>query len=476
VEWILKPYFPEESESGSTVWERWVRCLVGMKFSPYVCIKGLLIALEMVKGNQWDESNAFQWGDVHLNLPGDSDYSPGKPRIYRTKVNSDKIAALILSYVDDMRAADGTEDDCWKTMHQVATILNYLGIQVATRKTRPPTRHPGAWAGSTVISDANGVGVKATQEKWDKTKSILKKLWEWLEEDEMLDRKELESMRGSLVYLQRTYPAIMPYIKGLHLTIDSWRPSRSNEGWKVVTQEKPLEGVGSMEAPSHVKPVPRLVCDVSNLMDMFKAKQPPVRYVRSKQVNVALYGFGDASGAGFGRTVGNTEGVSFCHGLWGKDEESDTSNYRELNNLVLALEDGLDSGQMTNSEIWIFTDNSTAESVFWKGHSSNPRLNYLALHLRKLEMGGLVKIQMVHVPGTCMISQGTDGLSRGDFSEGVMTGKSILDYIPLNRSALERSPKLLKWIQSWIPSEKIFMPIDRRLVCKRSWFRRREKE
>jgi len=229
----LKPYFPGESEN-NTVWERWVRCMMGMKFSPYVCIKGLLIALEMVKGNQWDEHNVFKWGSVQLNLPGDACYSPSKPRLSRIKLNSNSIAAMILSYVDDMRAADGTEEECWSTMHHVSTTLNYLGIQIAARKTRPPTRHPGAWAGSTVITDTTGVGVKATQEKWEKTKLILEKLWEWLAQEKMLDRKELESMRGSLVYLQRTYPAITPYIKGLHLTIDSWRPGRSDEGWKIA--------------------------------------------------------------------------------------------------------------------------------------------------------------------------------------------------------------------------------------------------
>jgi hypothetical protein len=47
----VKPYFLEESGQGLTQWERWVRCVRGLKPSPYVCIKALLIALEVIRGN-----------------------------------------------------------------------------------------------------------------------------------------------------------------------------------------------------------------------------------------------------------------------------------------------------------------------------------------------------------------------------------------------------------------------------------------
>ncbi len=58
----LKPYFPDECEKGYTLWERWVQCMMGMKFSPYVCIQGLLIALEIVKGDRWDRNKCFWMG------------------------------------------------------------------------------------------------------------------------------------------------------------------------------------------------------------------------------------------------------------------------------------------------------------------------------------------------------------------------------------------------------------------------------
>ena len=48
----------------------------------------------------------------------------------------------------------------------------------------------------------------------------------------------------------------------------------------------------------------------------------------------------------------------------------------------------------------MFTDNSTAESVYYKGNSSSQHLFELVLCLRKLEMRGVLVLHVVHVAGT----------------------------------------------------------------------------
>ena len=48
-----------------------------------------------------------------------------------------------------------------------------------------------------------------------------------------------------------------------------------------------------------------------------------------------------------------------------------------------------------------------------------------------------------------MMEQGTDGLSRGDFREGVMEGTQMISFVPLHWSVLERSLKLEQWIRTW---------------------------
>jgi hypothetical protein len=84
------------------------------------------------------------------------------------------MSSLIVSYVDDMRAAAPTQEKCWQVLHLVFSCAAYLGIQVATRKTRPPDALPRPWAGALVVLNESGVGVRATPEKWDKTKALLR--------------------------------------------------------------------------------------------------------------------------------------------------------------------------------------------------------------------------------------------------------------------------------------------------------------
>ena len=72
-------------------------------------------------------------------------------------------------------------------------------------------------------------------------------------------------------------------------------------------------------------------------------------------------------------------------------------------------------------------------------------------------MESLCKIHVSHVSGTCMIAQGSDGLSCGNLTEGVMHGKNMRDFILINKSALERSPRLGSWLHTWTEGEASFL-------------------
>ena len=45
--------------------------------------------------------------------------------------------------------------------------------------------------------------------------------------------KNLERDRGFLIHLAMIFPDLTPYLKGFHLTLDSWRDGRNLEGWKI---------------------------------------------------------------------------------------------------------------------------------------------------------------------------------------------------------------------------------------------------
>ncbi len=153
---------------------------------------------------------------------------------------------------------------------------------------------------------------------------------------------------------------------------------------------------------------------------------------------------------GFGATVERPGGIHGRFGLWGREDEDKSSNYRELRNLVETVEEEAAEGHLTNRELWLFTDNSTAESCFFRGRSLAKLLHELVLQFRKAEVRYGFTLHVVHVAGTRMIAQGTDGLSRGILLEGVVRGEDMLSFVDLLRSAMERHPQLLEFALSWV--------------------------
>ncbi len=199
--------------------------------------------------------------------------------------------------------------------------------------------------------------------------------------------------------------------------------------------------------PIRVAAVPRFQEDLSALRRLLRFKEPPLKRVRCKQTAQAYYGFGDASGSGFGATIQIGDDIHFQYGQWVSEvTENNSSNWRELNNLVEAIAGTVLTHAMGGSEIFIFTDNSTAEAAYWKGTSRSPKLFELVLRLKELEMAHDLQIHVVHVSGKRMIAEGADGLSRAEHGEGVMLGKDIRTYIPLHLDPLMREPKLGSWI------------------------------
>ena len=201
------------------------------------------------------------------------------------------------------------------------------------------------------------------------------------------------------------------------------------------------------DAPITVKAVPRFRDDVEALLELSAVQEPPHRKVRCFRTGRAYYGFGDASSKGFGSTLQFSDDVYYEYGQWSAEISEKSSNWRELKNLVKGIKYACEKHELTGSELFIFTDNSTAENSFHKGYSSSKELSALVLELRKMEMNFNIIIRMIHVSGKRMIKQGTDGLSRGDHGEGVMRGTPMIEFVPLGKSAFDRAPSLRGWMK-----------------------------
>jgi len=267
----------------------------------------------------------------------------------------------------------------------------------------------------------------------------------------------LECHRGFFIYLVRTYTTMVPYLKGIHLTLDSWRDNRDSEGWRLSPKELRFSLANKEDfapekekgAPATVMAVPRLKKDIEALLELSVSMEPPLRLVRAKRSAMAIFGFGDASGSGFGSSLEIDGRIHYRHKQWSELISSNSSNFRELFNLVAAIDEASRGGHLDNAELFLFTDNTTAEGAYYKGSSKSKFIFDLVLKLKLLGQNTKLILHVIHVAGTRMIWQGTDGLSRGDLFEGVMSGESMTTFVPLHQTALTRGSAIRSWINSW---------------------------
>jgi hypothetical protein len=421
-----------------------------------------------------------------------------------------RVACDVFEFINNERVTGTDEELTWQASHALALKQSLLGIWDAGRKARPCSQKPGAWAGAIVhVVSELGVCVLISIEKWSKLRAILEK-WSAVlldnkgREQPRLAHKELLSDRGFLVYVTRTYLAMVPYLKGFHLTIEVWRGGQDAEGWKLPVKDDNLVASGwcldatraggygmdlsllasysvehagdqdeasanhwtnlkaghdMLHAPrdGFTTPVPCFKDDIAALTRLTDFDLPPLRGVRPTHVVQVLYGFGNASGKQFGATLSKNDkcrgclskmaagssSIWFWVGLWSPKEEEESSNYKELRNLVDAVGEEAKAERLRDCELFIFTESLTAEGCFYRGNSKSVRLHALVLELQTLEMTYGRTLHVVHILGKRIITQGTDGCLQGLLMEGVMAGQDMLSFIDLACSAVEHHPPVL---------------------------------
>jgi hypothetical protein len=267
-----------------------------------------------------------------------------------------------ITFVDDLRASGYEQENAWQVSRQITARLQYLGIQDAARKRRPSLQSGGAWAGTIFEILPQTICKTVSQEKWDKGCTIVENLSARCQDRSHpanIGHKDLESKRGFLVHLAMTFTTIIPFLKGLHFTIDSWHLMRDDDGWKLSHKEARAwlehqinDGLSEESvyellnagAPDSVKPVPRFFDDLEFLTQFFASACPPKVMIRASTLFMVVYGFGDTSGKGFGSTFTVPNGISYRIGVWRPEESAESSSWKEFTNVVESLEEEAESG------------------------------------------------------------------------------------------------------------------------------------
>jgi hypothetical protein len=475
--------------SSGLLWEFWTRGFMGCKSSPYNSVRYLYLADEFCRGHRKSLDNPMRWDYVRLNLPGDNSFDPRLPRVFKWCSKASKIAGDICQFIDDERGSGHSLENAWQVHRQYIAKQQYLGIQDAPRKTRPPSQDRcGAWAGTVVQITPDRITRSVTQAKWDKGRGVVQWFRDQLDGGKGFPFKAFLSKKGFMVHLCMTYKFLTPFMKGFHLLTDSWRKNRAKDGWKVqpreweaylqsamekgeVTEEEycdMLSQDGDAEAPTTLfsDSVLRFTDDLGALELFFEIENPPLVSDRVSKLALVIYAFTDASGLGFGDTFLFDEDIEYTIGTWGIDEEGESSNYKELRNTVDAIERHAEDGKLTESMLFFCTDNSTVENALYHGRSKTSRtLHGLVVRMKLMEAKYNFQLLVIHVAGNRMKAQGTDGVSRGQLTEGVMNGESMFSFLPMHETALERFPDLKHWITDTMGSDLTFLSTD-------GWFER----
>ena len=282
------------------------------------------------------------------------------------------------------------------------------------------------------------------------------------------------------MYVVRTYPWINPYMKGLHLTINSWRPFQGPDGFKLRGKElvsaltwdidgampcrlveddpKFIPEAGNThghesradEPPVHVMPAPRFLQDLKYLSQLMDTHTPPMQLYRANH-STALFVIGDASSRAKGAIVVYQYGLD-------SEWRGKSSNVQEAKNLmdrlkrlVAAESVGL-AAQVVNRletlnadnvladhEVFVLTDNLAFEGSYYKGHLTSRELSDIVFHLYRAQRAGGFILHVLHISGKRMKATGVYGLSRGNHTEGMMAGEDPLSFLPFHQVVDTRS-------------------------------------
>jgi hypothetical protein len=115
-------------------------------------------------------------------------------------------------------------------------------------------------------------------------------------------------------------------------------------------------------------------------------------------------------------------GIKYRIGTWPSDNEDDLSNYQEFENVVDALQEEDEAGNLVDELIFLCTDNSTVESAIVKENSASKTLFELTLEVQVIKMWNNARV---------IISQ------RVQLKEGILTGQDMMLFIPFHVRAIQ---------------------------------------
>ena len=94
-----------------------------------------------------------------------------------------------------------------------------------------------------------------------------------------------------------------------------------------------------------------------------------------------------------------------------------------------------------------------------KGNTPVEPLFILISLIKGAMMKFCFQLFIIHVAGSRMTQQGTDGTSRGELPLHSID-RPLRASVPLNLTCFERSTALMGWLESWVGSKRMFLKLS----------------
>ena len=150
---------------------------------------------------------------------------------------------------------------------------------------------------------------------------------------------------------------------------------------------------------------------------------PGATTCRASSARGIVLKWGDGSGTGTGATTELYPASAGQHianpnieqwmGTWTAKSRPRSSNWKEARTVLQSLLLERHTGRLKDTTVFYMTDNLVSYYIINGGSSRSPLLHELVMKIKLLERELGCRLEVVHVPGTLMIIQGADGLSRG---------------------------------------------------------------
>ena len=162
---------------------------------------------------------------------------------------------------------------------------------------------------------------------------------------------------------------------------------------------------------------PRVIRPYGGGSDIFRpTREPPL----AEQGLVLKWGDGSGTGTGgttefyaVSRDQSKSPNMELWMGVWGVEARNHSSNWKEARTVLESLLQEEARGRLRGRVVFYFTDNLVSYYVINHGSSRSPSLQELVQEIKESCFRQGCHLEIVHVPGTMVITQGTDGLSRG---------------------------------------------------------------